>query len=503
MRDYQQLINRFSLIIHIRQSRPVYQSDPKLQNIMEYLVESDPEAGVEDWARYFLKALIDTSKLQLLFIVNATGSVNLYFRIFRFFCQRLLFAYLQPTCLQAAQIINNQFKGYPNIHLHYPLEDCFIIASEFAHKSAQLLKNFNFQSNSKIHAYALNALRRIIKNQIADKIKLQSVKLSDYGLLRSLDKNRLEQILQAEGIWGKSLVLHLLTWQSFKELFEEFQPPTSSDGSHVYRLPTTSLNNQQLKQIAVRYNQQLRRLDIHAIPANDLEIKQKLEACIQAARTCQNTSFVPLGDDEVSVLDSNPLEIVVDEERQNELLQVRNIILQEFAALDFPAQPCLRLWLGLGINQSDFLSIFNLKKQYQLARKFQGYLKPILAGLVRFYLLDTSRSTLTNKEINQLASNNLNALKHYLITDSQEFFGQILEVVINERLSAQEKRLLICQLPELGELTEMTIVTQIKESFKESVFRKLQVQLSDFDSADRAITQFIGKWLHQNQAHLY
>ncbi|NER53160.1 MAG: hypothetical protein F6J92_42315, partial [Symploca sp. SIO1A3] len=144
-----------------------------------------------------------------------------------------------------------------------------------------------------------------------------------------------------------------------------------------------------------------------------------------------------------------------------------------------------------------------LKKQYQLARKFQGYLKPILAGLVRFYLLDTSRSTLTNKEINQLASNNLNALKHYLITDSQEFFGQILEVVINERLSAQEKRLLICQLPELGELTEMTILTQIKESFKESVFRKLQVQLSDFDSADRAITQFIGKWLHQNQAHLY
>ncbi len=503
MRDYQELINRFSLIIHIRQSSPVYQSDPKLKKIMEYLVESDPEARVEDWARYFLAALIDTSKLQLLFIFNAKNSATFHFIIFRFFCQRLLFAYLQPTCLQAAQIINNQFQGYPNIHLHYPLEDCFIIASEFAHKSAKLLKNFNFQPNSKIHAYALNALRRIIKNQIADQIKLQSVKLSDYGLLRSLDKSRLEQILQADGIWGKSLELHLLTWQSFKELFEEFNPPTSSDGSHAHHLPTTSLNNQQLKEIVTRYNQQLRRLEIQAIPANAQEIKQKLEACIQAARTCQNTTFVPLGDDEVSVLESNPLEIVVDDERQNELLKVRSIILQEFAALDFPAQLCLRLWLGLGINQSDFLSIFNLKKQYQLARKFQGYLKPILAGLVRFYLLDNSQTTLTNKEINQLASNNLNALKHYLISDSQEFFGQILEGVINERLSAQEKRLLICQLPELGELTEMPIVTQIKESFKESVFRKLQVQLSDFDSADRAITQFIGKWLHQNQAHLY
>ncbi|NJO93758.1 MAG: hypothetical protein HC820_04290 [Hydrococcus sp. RM1_1_31] len=94
---------------------------------------------------------------------------------------------------------------------------------------------------------------------------------------------------------------------------------------------------------------------------------------------------------------SNPLDTILKTETQNELLQVRKVILQELEALDSVAKQSLILWLGLGINQEDFLEMLNLSKQYQVARKFQGYQKHILKSLSQFVFSKYLKKDLTEK----------------------------------------------------------------------------------------------------------
>ena len=103
-------------------------------------------------------------------------------------------------------------------------------------------------------------------------------------MLRSLEKRQLEKVLKEYGIKHKNIELYCLVWQAFKELFEENYPSTSSDGRRSKNPPTTPLNNQQLSQIAARYNQLSQRLEIKSNPANVQEINKILATCVQAVR---------------------------------------------------------------------------------------------------------------------------------------------------------------------------------------------------------------------------
>ncbi|NEO73909.1 hypothetical protein, partial [Moorena sp. SIO3H5] len=235
-------------------------------------------------------------------------------------------------------------------------------------------------------------------------------------------------------------------------------------------------------------------------------IEEMLAICIQAVRMSQQRNSVSLDEyGEITDIASNPLEVVIQEEEKDELTQVRTIILQEFTALDQLAQTSLRLWLGLGINQQDFIELFGFKKQYQVARQFQRYFKRILKAVVTFYFQDAMNTTITSKDIKQhldktTKTNYLNNyLKAYLSADSQELFAQVLYTIYDQNVYNSIKI-------DLGDIEKNNLsinhnlLETIQPIFEVLIERTLSIELIEFRSAKPAIAKFIERWLQQNQA---
>jgi hypothetical protein len=537
MHDSKQIIKRFSTYIYLKDCKGIARlasmrySNPTLKRLMQVLVESNPEAGEEEWARYFIQVLRDPPKnYQILSLGNRTTPiVSTYVIYFKILCNALLFYYLQPTCLQAAVKISKQLQWSYNIHLHYPLEDCFIIASAESVNPLKIFKSFDLNLSYPLNAYALISLKRIIRNRISQDIKSKSIKLSGYGLLRNVTKKELETALTELAIQPKNVELYGLAWQAFKDIFEDICPVTSSNGSPRKNPSTLTLNDEQLNQIAASYNQQLHHLEIQSQPVNGQKIAKKLKTCIQGVQDYQNRTVVSLDApvDSTSNLLSHqtddPLEEVIDVEYEQELGHIREIILQAFAALDPLAKKTLMLWLGLGINQTDFLSVLNLQKQYQVTRQFQRYLKTILKAVVdSAYIQAYWRETTTKTAIHQSSREHLAYLKDYLSGYCQNFFAKGLEKIVQEEISRDKKNIVIQYLREInnqstsrtkaehsstnsqsisGEFTK--IKDMIQEKFVDSVESQLSIKLSDYSSSDQIISSFIDDWLQENKAILY
>ena len=533
MFDSEQIVKRFSMRIYLkdreRKTRisPISQSNRLLSSIMEELVESKPDVSQEEWARNFLKSLVDAPKIYSLVvqsskIISVVNGHLIYGKI----CQELLFNYLQPVCWQAAVKINENFQFSSHIYLQYPVEECFIIASAAIYQPTKILKRFDFNVKSSLDGYAFNTLKRIVRNQIAKELKSKSLKLSDNGLLRSLDKKELEKFLTKYGIQPQNIELHCLAWQSFKDLFEEFYPSTNSDGSRRKNPPTTPLDEQQLNQIATRYNRQLKRLEIATKTANSQDIAQMLATCIQAVRTGKMIRSVSLEKHvtgEISDLKSNPLAVVIEQETKEEFARLRGLILQAFKSLEKTGQNCLLLWLGLKINQQDFLTVLQLDKQYQVARKFQSYQKTMLKSLVSSTFPLYRNQKPTEKEVNQIVKNSLDYIKEYLATYSRNFFAEILEVILTQQISPEDRRVLLDNREVLIQYIQAVknpgnqknsifpdtedkvdqILDKLLNIFAQSIEKQLQCSVDNLSSARISMTKFIVSYLQENLALFY
>ncbi|NJK47081.1 hypothetical protein HC931_01680 [Candidatus Gracilibacteria bacterium] len=239
-----------------------------------------------------------------------------------------------------------------------------------------------------------------------------------------------------------------------------------------------------------------------------------LAVCVQAVRNKTNLKSISIeepGTGTIVDFTSNPLESVVKQETNNELMEFRKIILQELEALDNLAKQSLLLWLGLGINQEDFLGILNLSKQYQVARKFQGYQKIILKNLSQFTFKKYKQQTLSEKDINQIIDNNLSYIKEYLKFYSREFFEEILWEIITKEVDRQEKSILKHHFEELKAMPKEKlnldetdrIKQKIKVRFAGKIEQKLQISLSIFKSSNESIENFIEMCFQENTAILY
>lgn len=533
MFDSEQIVKRFSMRTYLKDREgkrgisPVHESNRLLKSIMEELVQSNPDASPEKWARDFLKSLFDGPKIYSLFVrsgkvLSVVNGHLIYGKI----CQEFLFNYLQPVCWQAALKINENFQGSPHIYLQYPVEECFIIGSSAIYQPTKIFKRFDFKANFSLDGYAFNTLKRIIRNQIAKELKSKSLKFSDNGLLRSLDKKELEKFLTEYGIQPQERELYCLAWQSFKDLFEEFYPSTNSDGSRRRNPPTTPLNEAQVNQIATRYNQQLKRLEIATKTANSQDIGQMLDTCIQAVRTGKMIRPASLENQvtgDVSDLGYNPFELVIEQETKEEFAQLRHLILQAFNSLEKTGQNCLLLWLGLKINQQDFLEVLQLDKQYQVTRKFQSYQKTILKSTVSYAFEEYLSQKPTEKEVNQIVKSSLEYIKEYLATYSRSFFAEILEVILTQQISREERRILLENWEALTHYIQevktsskqrnlmllnaqdeyLQISGKLLNIFAQSIKKRLQFSLDNFSSSRISMAKFIANYLQENLALFY
>ena len=104
-------------------------------------------------------------------------------------------------------------------------------------------------------------------------------------------------------------------------------------------------------------------------------------------RNLQNKKLVSIEDNNlINEIASEAKNELIADEIQQKSEDVKNVILQEFQSLDKFAQKSLLLWLGLQINQNDFLQLLNLEKQYQVARYFQRSIKTILKAFIKNYM---------------------------------------------------------------------------------------------------------------------
>jgi hypothetical protein len=531
MHELEEIINRFSRRTYLKDRvgsayiAPVREPNRILKEIMEYLVESDRTANSEVWARYFLKSLLDAHKLYSFVAINKSNRrlCEVYLTFLKI-CREFFFNYLQPVCWQAALKINQKFVASSNVNFNYPVEECFSIACVAISHPIKLFKGFDFKSYSSTEAYAFNSLKRIINNQIAKDLKAKSLKLSDNGLLRGLEIKELEKTLFDLQFTSQEITIYCLVLQAFQDLFESFFPANNNLGDRSRKPATTPLNNEQFSLIAKRYNQQIKRLELSVKLANDRDIKNILDRCVEAIRkkaNPQSISFDESGIGEKIVdVTSNPLESYLKQEEKKELREVRELIVQSLNSLDSWARKSLILWLGLGINQDDFFEMLAVQQQFQVSRKFQTFQKAVFKPVIESLFQKELSQTLPKQEVNRIIASNLTCFKEYLRGYSRSIFTEILLAILDRDIDRTEKSLLknssarikslVKEQKENNNLNSFSLDSDEKKVrqklvllFRDRIEQQLEVSLEKFKSSHESMEKFIEIYLQENTAILY
>ncbi|MEL6459838.1 MAG: hypothetical protein AAFQ91_16540 [Cyanobacteria bacterium J06621_15] len=530
MSEYKEIIHRFlmgiSLKDYSRGNGSAFnqkETHRGLQPFLEHLIEDSSIASEDELAQYFLQFLLKSREnYYFLWKYQADISVTFSYTIFYKIAKLFLFNYLQLICFYEARDISQKLRQTSNSGSYYALEDCFIMGIEIALSPASLLKGYSFDSQTALQTYASVALNRTIKNKIVRELKAKSLKFSDNGLLRNTTKSKLEQALSNFGICKSNIIKYCLVWQAFNELFLELYRP-SSDGSYQRKPPTTALTDEQLNQIAIRYNKQVQRLEIQESTSNSQTIKQMLATCVQSVRNLQSKRLVSIEEHNyVNEIASESENELLEEENQQQSKEVRDMILGEFRELEKTGQQSLLLWLGLEINQNDFLEFLDLQKQYQVARHFQRYIKTILKAFIKRYSDNVLGKNLGAKEVDQLCKDRLNDVKSYLTIHSKNFFRQILAKTVQHQINEPDKSNLIPYLDKLDEYKQQRIkdvdikhsladaynlaknsIVKIQQPFSAEVEIQLELKLQQFNCAVEKIESFIENWLSANQALLF
>lgn len=527
--NQESLSERFSMFVFLKDSQDkkrtmlVRQSNPTLKTLMGELIENDPQTTEDEWARYFLKSLIDAPKNYLFLSRNKSElAIFVALNVLVSFSYQLIFCYLQLICFYAARKINSQFQNSVNLKASYPLEECFAIATEISLKPTKLLRKFNFELSIPLYGYARIALHHATQDRIVRELKSKSFKFSDNGLLKQLNPTLLENALKDYGISVQERMECRLAWQAFKDAFEQLYPATNSVGKRSERTFTSALNERQLDCIAKRYNELIERSPLEVKAVNAKEIQELLTTCVRVVRSAQNRQTLSLDDSNLNIeLATNSVDELIQEESQQELVQMRNVIIKAFEALEKLAKTTLLLWLGLGINQSDFTKIFLLEKQYQIARQFQRYQKKVLINAIKSYYQNHLAKSLTEKQLDDLCNQNFDDFKNYLTIYSQQFFVSLLEkttketITESDRLALQAQKALDTAAMAVTFSTSKTshknitlqasedestkqIWLKIEREFTKAIQTTLNIQLVQFASAPAKIAKFIEKWLQQN-----
>ena len=508
---HEQIIKRFSMYIYIRdepgktRTTLVQKYHPFLKELMTYLVEHEPTASEEYWSRFFLKNLINFTHTYPTILFNRFPLYGFYLLvIFNQLCQQLLISYLQLICFYAAKQISNQLKQSPNFKLHYPLEECFVIACEASLRPGKLLKNFDFCSDFPLYGYARKTLNRTITNQVVKDFKLRSIKLSDYGLLNSLTPTKLEKYLRLYGISSGEIRQHCLACQIFQELFLEFFPPDAK--GKINRKYITYLSQQQLEQISLVYNQRSSKLNTKIAPIVPEKIQEILTVCIKSARMALQKQFISIEEPNIAVnLGNYEPDQLLQTEKQTHLAELENTILDSFHSLNQNVKTSLLLWLGLEINQIDLIALLDLQKQYQVTRYFQRQQKKILKKTICVLLSKYSAESISIEELNRLCLDNLEYIKEYLQKYCKDSLGNILALIIKDNFSWDEKEVLISHSADDNLLSKQydRIYEKLKNLLQVGIENELKISLSQFSSTEKYLSKFVRKWIQKNTAFLY
>ncbi|MBD2483834.1 sigma-70 family RNA polymerase sigma factor [Planktothrix sp. FACHB-1365] len=489
------IVQKFSTFLSFGDHKAIWQADTQLERRMKYLVESDPEAKAEFWARYFLKMFrnlsqegcqeftnFDNTKLSThANSITTTRSQTL--EIPSLITARHLSAYLQEACLWAAQ---KSYLKYKFIRYKYPLEEYFQMASSFTHLPAKLLKSFNLDHpRSNIEGYAKTVLFRLIRDQLYQQdLEVKRDKFSDYGLLRVLNAKELKESLLSHGIQQSKLDLYQIVWQYFNEIY-----PHQREG---YNCNLEFDNREILTQIAEFYNQRINQLNLSEKVAQEDTIQAMLASCIKAARNYRTKQFIPLEEyDNLSDPNPTPLDIAI---QQEEIQQIQLIISKLFATLPEVGKIILILWQGLELTQSEIATVVKsqypeLQKQYQVARQLARYTKTILKQFViEWNQVNPSQAIQDEQSLEVIKE----ALDDCLQLYCQQLVTSILQNVIDE-MSEGDQLLVFAVKP--NNINDQ--ICRHKQALINPFINQLEIELSLSKNAILPVRNKISNWVEE------
>lgn len=537
-------VQRFSRYIVVRdQFRngvPIYQSEHVLQGLMQLLIADDNGGSIDVWSYLFLKGLLRAPMVRAIFIrhdldadgqgISSRGAdraspsvksalafngvlnkVQALLCVHHNLCHRFLFCYLQPLCWQASLQVSQQLKRSPNTALHYPHLDCFAIACFHSIRPDSLLRRFDFNANTSLNGYAFGAIQKATKNQIAQELKAKSIKFSNYGLLRQVSQRRMERSLTTYGISATEQQQYLLVWTLFKNWGKDMG---ASGRVSVGR----SLTAEQAEAIANLCNQRCKQLQLN-LSLSPHQVQSILEDCIKALRLEEGRRTTSL---DALTNDSNPsahsfeplsgyAEPMMTQDQQAAVIEVQQTIQTALDSLDAKARQALFLWLGLGLNQTDFIPLFQLKQQFQVARQFQRYQRTVLKVTMQAYQQANPDANLTDEVISERCKTQLAMVKEYLEQYSQRLFAEQLEELVLGEASRGDLSPLLAFTTELAgrsptnrQTTPMSeAARRLKQQFKRKIETQFSLSLEQFPSLNARVDDFIKSWLVNHQALLY
>jgi len=487
-------------------STPGWQSEPKLRGNMQRLVELDPEATEEFWARYFLKVL--RGELG----VEECGGKG--------YAQGHLSAYLQLTCYHVALNLSRRYGSLDVFRQLYSFQDYFQKANLLASDPVELLRNFRLELFSSIRGYAWRRLRGLVSNQIRREHPPQNwVNYSDWGLLRNTCRTELRRALEGR-IKQEGVKQHLLAWQCFRDIYT----PKYNTGSPHLAPP----NNEELQQIFQYYNQRRLALTEPGAAVDKIRIGQMLEVCISAVRNWRTVSFsypdadpnalgltsVP-GWEEVNqeVYRHEPNQPLARLEQEDQNNQIDSILTAAFEQLSPHEKSLLRLWkYGLAAKQQEIGQVFNVP-QYKISRQLRPYKRSLLKTFAQG-CHESFDIELSNEVIAQLDA----PLEEWLENHCQKFFYALLESII-PFISSEERRILqlcYCQnwsneqiRAELGIPVEQVApkLTKLKQvvltTFTINLAANLAINPNALVPIAHRIDAFVETWLHTTACPLY
>lgn len=513
MSNHESIFQNFSRFIYLRVNSttnrivPIYYSHPILQGLIEHISSGSENYSEVDWTNHFLQILRFFEKNTYPLKQKTVVSYLTYSILGTNYYQHFLFCYLQNPSWRAAKKVHYQLSQSFNIDLQYPLEECFVLALEQALYPTKLLKSFDINAGVPAQSYAYTALCRLVKHQIAKELKSKSLKLSGYGFLKSVTATQLEKGLRRWGISGDELIRYRLVWQSFKDVLDEIYIKNTQNGSQ--RSSIQSLNHEQVIRLKSIYRDYAKVFNLQAKSLNRNDIEDVLDTCLKATQEGDRKKAIsldalqvaPSAKDQSSDLIENPWEVAFQHEEQEQLNAYRELILEALSAIEPIGSLSLLLWLGLDINQKDFIASFGLQKQYQVARQFQRYQKDILKFMFQSYLEKQSNPKNTNYFRAEFCSKEkLVYLKSYLEFYSKSFFTQILEEVIFYNITCEEKQQILKAI-ETSRFDTNELET-IQDLFTVEIEKRLGIKLTSYASYRQKLQSFLEDWLTHNQASL-
>ena len=499
--------------------------DLGLQNLARSLIALRPQASEEEWARFFLKKLLEAREIYYcLWFASYRGAKIVIYSVYLLVCQRFLFCYLQTCCWGVAKTIHSRLHQSSNAAARYPVEECYLLACEIALNPAKLLRRFDFDTSVPLQAYANAALQQAVRDRIARELKSKAIKFSRFGLLRNLSPSRLRSVLSEYGLQGDELEKYCLVVGIFKGIWEDLQQPTNGNGRHRYCLKSNAMTDEQLGQIAERYAYQADRLGWQDVAISTQAIRDILEICVRATQIGDESQQRSLSLEDLTQIPGaaedgglNPLEEVLERERKGELSQVREVVERAIEELEERARQGLLLSLGLQISQSDLASFLGVDKQYQVARQFQRHQRAMFRSLVRFYASMASERAAAPLPNATIEKEGLTAVKEYTTAYSRRFLAETLETVFVSSLDPSERQSLVDSLQanvdltmDGGARTDVSLSargaplarSKLIRVFQLKIEGRLNLKFENFKSASEKIELFVDEWLQQSQASL-